>query len=108
MTDCNPVYTMGQGPELSLNQPEEELLDEAGVQRYQFNTEALQVARNSTCSSRTKHSALRLFFLKELVKEGKIVLHHVRTQAQLADITTKYLSKGAHRHLIQLINDYAV
>ena len=39
-------------------------------------------------SSRTKHITL-LFFLRELVKSGKITTHHVATKAMLADCATK-------------------
>ena len=33
--DCNPAFTPGVGPDLSLNQPEKNLLDEEGKRRYQ-------------------------------------------------------------------------
>ena len=35
MKDSNPAITPGAGPERSLNQPEENLLDEEGKRRYQ-------------------------------------------------------------------------
>ena len=70
------------------------------------NTGALHMACNSTYSSRTKHNAIRFFFLKELVKEGRITIHHVATTKQLADMGTKFLSKGTHRHLLELIKGY--
>ena len=35
MKGCNPVFTPGAGPELSLNQTEKNLLDEEGKGRYQ-------------------------------------------------------------------------
>ena len=47
------------------------------------NTGALHIAGNSTYSSRTKHTALRFFFLEELVKEGRITIHHVANTKQL-------------------------
>ena len=70
------------------------------------NTGALRIAGNSTYSSRTKHVALRFMFLKELVKEGRITIHHVATTKQLADTGTKFLSEGTHRHLLELIKRY--
>ena len=57
------------------------------------NTGALHIAGNSTYSSRTKHIALRFFYLKELIKDGKITIHHVATQKQLADVGTKFLNR---------------
>ena len=64
------------------------------------NTGALHIAGNSSkYSSRTKHIALRFFIFKELVKEGRITIHHVATTKQLADMGIKFFSKGTHRHL---------
>ena len=41
MEGCNSAYTPGVGPELSLNQLEEKLLDEEGTRRYQGTTGAV-------------------------------------------------------------------
>lgn len=38
MGACKPVHTIGISPELSLEQPEESLLDHAGKQRYEVIT----------------------------------------------------------------------
>ena len=70
------------------------------------NTGALHIAGNSTYSSRTKHIALRFFFLKELIKEERITIHHEANTKQLADIGTKLLSKSTHQHLQELIKTY--
>ena len=40
MRGCNPAYTPGVGPELSLDQPEENLVNEGGKRRYQSITGA--------------------------------------------------------------------
>ena len=40
MWGCNPAYTPGMGTELSLDQPEENLLNEEGKRRYQSITGA--------------------------------------------------------------------
>lgn len=70
------------------------------------NTGTLHIAGNSTYSSSTKHVALRFFFLKVPVKDGKITIHLVATQKQLADIGTKFLMKITHQHLLKLIKAY--
>ena len=44
------------------------------------NTSTLNVAGNRTYSLRAKHIALRYFFVRELVEEGKITTHFVKTQ----------------------------
>ena len=40
------------------------------------------------------------------VKDGKITIHLVATQKQLADIGTKFLMKITHQHLLKLIKAY--
>ena len=40
MPDCNPAYTPGVGPELSLDRPEENLFNEEGKRQYQSITGA--------------------------------------------------------------------
>ena len=50
------------------------------------STGALSVAGNAMFSSRTKHVALRFFFVRELIKKNKITLHHKPFQQMLADI----------------------
>lgn len=52
------------------------------------NNGALHTAGNNTYSVRTKHIYLRFFYSKELVNDGKITIHHVATQKQLADVRT--------------------
>ena len=50
MRGCNPAYTPGVGPELSLDQPEENLLDEEGKRRYQSITgAAIYLAQACRC-----------------------------------------------------------
>ena len=70
------------------------------------STGALSVAGNAMFSSRTKHIALRFFFVRELIKRNKITLHNKPTQQMLADIATKYLSKQRFRELLQRIKDF--
>lgn len=67
---------------------------------------ALSVAGNSMFSSRTKHIALRYFFLRELIKRHKISIHHKPSQLMLADIATKHLSKQQFTFLLKKIQDF--
>ena len=71
------------------------------------STGALSVAGNAMFSSRTKHIALRFFFVRELIKRNEITLHHKPTQQMLADIATKHLSKQKFRELLQQIKVFA-
>ena len=70
------------------------------------NTSALYMTGNHTYIPRAKHIALRhYFFVQELV-EGKIGIHYVKSEDQLADLGTKQHSKHRHRDLIKFINDF--
>ena len=70
------------------------------------STRALSVAGNAMFSSRTKHIALRFFFVRELINRNKITLHHKPTQQMLAKIATKHVSKQRFRELLQQIKDF--
>ena len=74
---------------------------------YIDNTSTLYVAGNRNYSLRAKHVALRYVFVQELVKEERITVHYyVRTEDQLADIDTKYVSKHRHRYPLSLITSF--
>ena len=73
------------------------------VPLYIDNTATLHVLGNQAFSSRTKHIALRYFYVRELVTEGAISIHYITTDLQLADIGTKFLNKHRLRFLIESI-----
>lgn len=56
------------------------------VPLYLDNIATLHVIGNQTLSARTKHVALGMFYIRELVNDGKIVIQYVPTDKQLADI----------------------
>ena len=70
------------------------------------NTATLHVIGNCAFSSRTKHIALRFFYIRELVKENKITSHYVSTERQLADIGTKHPNKNRLQQLKQMIKSF--
>ena len=70
------------------------------------NTATLHVIGNRAFSSRTKHIALRFFYIRELVKENKITTHYISTERQLADIGTKHLNKHRLQQLLQMIKSF--
>ena len=83
-----------------------ELKDPSQVPIRSNSTGALSVAGNSMFSARTKHIALRYFFVRELVKKNNITLHYTPTKQMLADIATKHLSKHTFRDLLQQIKNF--
>jgi hypothetical protein len=57
------------------------------------NEAALKLAHNPEMHKRTKHIAIRHFFIRELVIEGEIEVSRVTTESNIADIFTKALPK---------------
>ena len=55
---------------------------------------------NRGYSSRRKDIALRFFYVRELVSEGKITIHYISTEDQLVDIGTKHLNKHRLHQLL--------
>ncbi|GKA35465.1 hypothetical protein Tco_0721956 [Tanacetum coccineum] len=69
------------------------------------SVEAEYVALSASCAqhSRTKHIHTRYHFIKEHVENGIIELYFVRTKYQLADMSTKALSKDRFQYLVRRI-----
>jgi hypothetical protein len=57
------------------------------------NESAIKLANNPVQHSRTKHIDIRYHFLRDHEANGDIVLRHVSTKQQLADIFTKLLDE---------------
>jgi hypothetical protein len=58
------------------------------------NEGAIKLADNPVNHSRTKHIDIRHHFLRDHQSKGDIVVQHVRTEFQLADIFTKPLDES--------------
>ncbi|CAA7043509.1 unnamed protein product [Microthlaspi erraticum] len=58
---------------------------------YCDNKSAIDISKNPVQHSRTKHIDIRHHFVRELVEEKQVVLEHVVTDLQLADLFTKPL-----------------
>ena len=61
---------------------------------YCDNTNAINISKNHVQHFRTKHIDIRHHFIRELVENKTIVIEHVATQNQLADIFTKALESS--------------
>ena len=74
---------------------------------YIDKTSALHFAGNRSYDPRAKHIALRYFFVQEVVEEGMVSIHYVKTEDQLADLGTKHLlSNHRYRDHIKTINEF--
>ena len=67
---------------------------------YCDNTSAIQITQNPVQHSKTKHIEIRHHFIRDNVEKGKVVLEHVKTSKQLADIFTKALDSQSTAHII--------
>ena len=65
-------------------------------------------AGNRSFSSRTKNIALRFFYIRELVSEGRISINYISSDDNPADIGTEHLNKHRFKHLLDLISNFDV
>ena len=66
---------------------------------FNDNKSAVMLADSNTSSKRMKHIATRIAFLREQIAAGTIMLYHIRTEGQLADIFTKALPPSIFHYL---------
>lgn len=72
----------------------EELLNSSiSITLHVDNMSALQLAKNSSFHSRTKHIDVRHHYIREAMDKNLIQLKHIGTNDMIADILTKGLSK---------------
>ncbi|CAN0338746.1 unnamed protein product, partial [Ectocarpus fasciculatus] len=60
---------------------------------YGDNTASIAMASNPVHHERTKHIAIKYYFVRDLVEAGVLSLEHVATECNVADIGTKALGR---------------
>jgi hypothetical protein len=60
---------------------------------FEDNQAALQIARDHRFSERTKHVALRHFFIREQIEAGELFSEYCSTTKMIADVFTKPLER---------------
>ncbi|XP_059070336.1 secreted RxLR effector protein 161-like [Cryptomeria japonica] len=63
------------------------------------NISAIQISKNPVMHSRTKHVAIKLQFIREQVSSNEVILIHVPSKLQVADIFTKALPRALFEQL---------
>ncbi len=67
------------------------------------NQSVIAFAHNHQFYARSKHIDIRHHFIREHVNNEDIIIIHVPTENNIADILTKPLPRGTHqRHLVSL------
>ncbi|BES94054.1 Hydra magnipapillata [Nesidiocoris tenuis] len=64
------------------------------------NQAAQHMAANPIISSKSKHVAIRINFVREVIERGDVELKYVSTDLMTADVLTKALAKPRHQELI--------
>ena len=67
------------------------------------NESFISFCKNEVNNNRTKHIDIHYHYTKNEMIAGNIVLHHIPTMNNPADILTKPLSLRKHQHLLHLI-----
>ena len=63
---------------------------------YNNNAGAVSLAKNTKGNIRVKHIDIRHHYIRDLVNDRRIVIHHIPSTENLADIFTKPLGCVAH------------
>lgn len=67
-------------------------MKECPVVIYVDNRSAIDLAKNPVFHGRSKHIDIRYHFIRECVEKGEIIIKHVSTDKQRADVLTKTMS----------------
>jgi hypothetical protein len=62
------------------------------IQVFEDNMGAIQLASNATTNTKSKHMDIKLHFVREILKQGSICIHHCPTDKNIADLLTKALT----------------
>jgi hypothetical protein len=74
---------------------------------FQDNLSAIALANNgSSKAERTRHIAIRFFFVKDRIELGEVKLQHLGTDEMVADLLTKPLQGEKFRYLRRLLLNY--
>ena len=68
------------------------------------NQSAIFIAENPSSNNKTKHMDIKLHFVREVLSQGKVLLHYCPTDKNLADILTKAILQVKFKKLgLQLL-----
>ena len=73
---------------------------------FEDNQACISIAMQESSKRKTKHVELQVHHIRDLLKSGRIVMVHITTNIQLADIFTKPLNEEVfNRHLSVILGN---
>ena len=75
------------------------------ISLYEDNEACIKMSKNHMVSARNKHLETKMHYIREKVEDGTIMLQHIGTKNQLADLLTKTLPHTTYTHLRDQIMD---
>lgn len=70
---------------------------------YIDNKSAIDLAKNPVFHGRSKHIDIRFHFVRECVERGEIIVKHVKTEHQKADVLTKAMPAAKFEQMRKLL-----
>ena len=85
------------------------LLRELGIGQEEItifcdSQSAIQLAKNQVYHARTKHIDVRYHFIREIIKDGGVIMQKIHTTDNPADMLTKVVIVVKFQHCLNLIN----
>lgn len=77
------------------------------IEVFVDNQAAITISHNPVFHEKTKHFNVKLYFLREVQKDGLVNLVHYKTEEQLADIFTVSLPVGKFELLRMKLRIYS-
>jgi hypothetical protein len=68
---------------------------------FEDNRSCIKVAESPKFTPRTKHIAIKYHHFRHFVSDGAIVIKHIDTKEQIADMLTKPLEEASFKYLRQ-------
>jgi hypothetical protein len=72
------------------------------------NQSTIALTKDPVFHNRSKHIQIRDFFIRDLVQRGELVVQHIPTEDNIADIFTKALSQDSHQRLLPLLGLHTI
>ena len=66
---------------------------------YCDNTSAIIISKNPMVHRKTKHIAIKYYYLRKLVQDKEVKMKYVNTKEKISDIFIKELPKDSHEYL---------